>query len=127
MPFAARLGDPHTCPRQPPGGTITHGASSVMIEDRPAARKGDACDCADGPSHLGSGSRSVTIEDQPAARVGDTTCHHGEVIVGASSVIVGDASSFPDEGGPSPARSTPAASTSAMTTARTNGAPFVRP
>jgi uncharacterized Zn-binding protein involved in type VI secretion len=117
MPPAARLGDLHTCPKVPPGGAVIEGASSVLIEGRPAARQNDACACADGPSHVGSGSRGVLIEDQPAARLGDTTCHHGILLLGAATVMIGDA-------GPSSAA--PAAPTSAMTRARANGAPFLR-
>lgn len=124
MPPAARLGDLHTCPKMPPGGAIIAGASSVMFEGKPAARLNDACACADGPSHVGTASRSVTIEGQPAARVGDTTCHHGVILPpGATTVSIGDATSFPDEGAPAPASPAPAG---AMTTARANAAPFVR-
>lgn len=125
MPPAARVTDLHTCPKASKGGKIIAGASSVAFEGKPAARVNDACDCADGPSHVGSGSRSVTIEGKAAARVGDATCHHGVIRPpGAASVIIGDATSFPDEGtAPPPPTPAPA---SAMTTARTNGAPFLR-
>ena len=125
MPPAARLGDRHTCPKRPPGGAIIKGATSVTIEGRPAARLNDACICADGPSHVGSASRSVTIEGKEAARVGDTTCHHGVILPpGAATVVIGDATSFPDDGGAPPP--SPPAPAGAMTVAHTNGAPFVR-
>lgn len=112
MPLAARLADPHTCPRCA-GGTIAAGAATVFIEGKPAARMNDACDCGDGPSHVGSASPTVQIEGKGAARVGDTTCHHGVITAGASTVFIGDGGA----GG----------SASAMSTARNNAAPFVRP
>lgn len=86
------------------------GAPTVFINGKPAARLNDPCDCADGPSHVGSASPTVFIDGQPAARVGDTTCHHGVISTGSGDVNVGG-------GGPA----------GAMGTARSNGAPFVRP
>jgi uncharacterized Zn-binding protein involved in type VI secretion len=125
MPPAARLGDLHTCPKMPPGGAIIEGASSVSFDGFPAARINDACACADGPSHVGSGSRSVTIEGKPAARVGDATCHHGLILPpGSTSVSIGDATSFAEEGAAAPPPQAPAG---AMSTAHANGAPFLRP
>lgn len=113
MPPAARLGDQHTCPKQSSGGKIIQGASSVFINSKPAARLNDPCDCADGPSHVGSASPTVFIEGKAAARIGDTTCHHGVIVKGSTDVLIGNG------GGASPA--------GAMSTAHGNGAPFVRP
>lgn len=113
MPRAARLGDEHTCPKQPPGGKIIRGASSVFINSKPAARLNDPCACADGPSHVGSAAPKVLIEGKGAARVDDTTCHHGVITKGSANVFIGNG------GGAGPA--------GAMSTARGNGAPFVRP
>ncbi len=113
MPPAARLGDEHTCPNSSSGGKIIEGASSVFINSKPAARLNDACACGDGPSHVGSASPTVFFEGKAAARIGDTTCHHGVIIHGAANVIIGNG------GGASPA--------GAMSTARSNAAPFVRP
>lgn len=110
MPPAARLGDPHTCPHSS-GGTIIEGAATVFINGKPAARLNDACDCADGPSHVGSASPTVLIEGKNAARITDTTCHHGVIQQGSANVIIGGV------GGPA----------GAMGTARSNAAPFVRP
>ena len=127
MPPAARKTDLHTCPKAPPGGMIMEGSSTISFEGQPAARVNDACACADGPSHVGSGSASVTIEGKAAARVGDNTCHHGLILPpGAPSVIIGDASSFPDDGAAAPAPAPTPAPASAMTTAHANGAPFLR-
>lgn len=78
----------------------------------PAARLGDPHTC---PHSSGGtiieGAATVFINGKPAARIGDTTCHHGVISQGSANVIVG--------GGGGPA--------GAMGTARSNGAPFVRP
>ncbi len=111
MPPAARFGDQHTCPHSA-GGKIVAGAATVFINGKPAARLNDACQCADGSSHVGSASPTVSIEGSPAARLTDTTCHHGVINQGSGDVFIGD-------GGGSPA--------GAMSTARSNAAPFVRP
>jgi uncharacterized Zn-binding protein involved in type VI secretion len=125
MPPAARKTDLCDCPKCS-GGEIIEGSSSISFEGQPAALVGHAVDCADGPSYIGSGSPSVMIDGKAVARVGDSTCHHGKIKPpGAPSVIIGDASSFPDEdaaGPPAPS----AAPAGAMSTAFTNGAPFLR-
>lgn len=73
MPPAARLLDSTTH-----GGTIVFGAPTVLIGDRPAARKGDlhACPLSDGSvPHVGGvitqGAPTVLIENAQAARIGD--------------------------------------------------------
>jgi uncharacterized Zn-binding protein involved in type VI secretion len=127
MPPAARKTDLCTCPKCS-GGEIIEGSSSISFEGQPAALVGDAVDCEDGPSYIGSGSASVTIDGRAVARVGDNTCHHGVIKPpGAPSVIIGDGSSFPDEDAAPGAPAATPSPASAMTTARANGAPFLRP
>lgn len=66
------------------------GAPAVLIENLPAALLGDACTCAGPPDGITAGSGSILIDDKPAVRQGDATAHGGKVIAGASTVIFGD-------------------------------------
>ena len=95
MANAARVGDMHQCPAVT--GTVPHvggpitgpGASTVMIENKPAALADDACTCTGPASTIQSGSSSVTIENKAAARQGDPTAHGGSIQSGSSSVQIG--------------------------------------
>ncbi|MDO6422773.1 DNA/RNA non-specific endonuclease [Saccharophagus degradans] len=90
---AARLGDIDTGhPPSPPTPVIT-GSTNVLINSRPAARKGDML----APHHPGirtitSGSKTVTINGKNAARVGDSVNCGGRLLMGSPTVFIGDGS-----------------------------------
>ena len=92
MAAAARLGDVTGHP-----GIIVGGLKSVLIEKRPAARQGDNHACAMPPtagphptSTIVKGSTSVFIGGAAAARMGDTAGCGAPIIVGATTVLIGD-------------------------------------
>jgi uncharacterized Zn-binding protein involved in type VI secretion len=89
VPQAARIGDLEACPN---GGNsaIMTGATTVIIEGRPAARTGDKLDCGGGHTQIESGAPTVKIEGEHAARITDTTCHKGKLTTGAATVFIGD-------------------------------------
>lgn len=100
MPSAARLGDScsgHGCF---PATPIIQGSSDVIINGKPAARKGDmvllhACPCpmmphALHPRSISAGSSNVIINGKAAARVGDAIGCGGSVAAGSGDVIIGD-------------------------------------
>jgi uncharacterized Zn-binding protein involved in type VI secretion len=98
MPPAARLTDLHQCPMvtpgQPPiphvgGPVIGPGEPTVIIGGLPAARLGDMLMCTGPPDTIASGSATVMIGGKPAARMGDTTAHGGQIMLGASNVMIG--------------------------------------
>ncbi|MES2554499.1 MAG: PAAR domain-containing protein [Bacteroidota bacterium] len=98
MPFAARLTDFHECPMQSPapvpvphvGGPIVGpGEPTVIIGNLPAARVGDMLVCVGPPDSIVKGSSNVMIGGMPAARVGDQTAHGGQILVGATNVVIG--------------------------------------
>ncbi|QWL80387.1 PAAR domain-containing protein [Aeromonas hydrophila] len=100
MPSAARLGDScagHGCF---PATPIIAGSGDVIINGKPAARKGDAvllhaCPCPNMPHGIHSraisgGSSNVFINGNAAARVGDAIGCGGSVAAGSGNVIIGD-------------------------------------
>ncbi|CAB5694558.1 PAAR domain-containing protein [Aeromonas dhakensis] len=100
MPSAARLGDNcagHGCF---PATPIIAGSGDVIINGKPAARKGDdvllhACPCPNMPHGIHSraisgGSSNVFINGKAAARVGDAIGCGGSVAAGSGNVIIGD-------------------------------------
>lgn len=100
MPSAARLGDScagHGCF---PATPIIAGSGDVIINGKPAARKGDAvllhaCPCPKVPHGvhgraISAGSGNVIINGKPAARVGDAIGCGGSVAAGSGNVIIGD-------------------------------------
>lgn len=100
MPGAARLGDScagHGCF---PATPIIAGSSDVIINGKPAARKGDAvllhpCTCPNLPHGVHSraisaGSSTVIINGKLAARIGDAIGCGGSVAAGSGNVIIGD-------------------------------------
>ena len=96
MPFAARLGDSHTCPTHVPMPPCISGlilppcCVSVLIEGKPAARMGDICACVPpAPNIIIMGSSSVFIGGKPAARLGDSVAHGGLIFSGALTVNIG--------------------------------------
>ncbi len=88
---AARIGDIDTGhPPAPPTPVIT-GSTNVLVNFRPAARKGDML----APHHPGvriitEGSGSVNINGKPAARVTDAINCGGKLIIGSGNVFIGD-------------------------------------
>jgi len=97
MPFAARVGDLHSCPMTNPdgsphtGGPVlpSGGVTSVLIEGMPAAVLGTQCTCVGPPDVITKGSGTVLIGKKPAARQGDQTAHGGSITVAAKTVIIG--------------------------------------
>jgi uncharacterized Zn-binding protein involved in type VI secretion len=105
MPGAGRLGDKsnvpadaHGCPACPhPGvGPAIAGSADVLINKRPALRKGDpgihaAC-CGPNTWTAQTGSGTVNINGKPAHRQGDQDKHcggSGQLIEGSTDVIIG--------------------------------------
>ncbi|MFW5444510.1 MAG: PAAR domain-containing protein, partial [Methylococcaceae bacterium] len=62
----------------------------VLIDYMPAARVGDAALCIGPTDTISAGSATVFINGKPAARLGDSCAHGGKIIVGSSTVIIGD-------------------------------------
>jgi hypothetical protein len=62
----------------------------VKIGGLPAARKGDRLVCVGPPDSINQGSGSVFINGKPAARMGDSTGHGGKIVIGNSTVLIGD-------------------------------------
>ena len=101
MPPAARVYDSHTCPMVLPGtpplphlgGPILPPCCpTVLTLGSPQARMSDPCVCSGGPlDTIIRGSATVMAGSIPAARLGDNTAHGGVVVVGAPTVIIGDA------------------------------------
>ncbi|GAB7213619.1 hypothetical protein OS42_02300 [Dickeya oryzae] len=100
MPGAARLGDScagHGCF---PATPVIAGSGDVIINGKPAARKGDAvllhaCPCPNMPHGVHSraisaGSGTVIINGKLAARIGDAIGCGGSVAAGSGDVIIGD-------------------------------------
>lgn len=76
-------------------GTAVEGSPTVIINEAPAVRAGDATTqtCADCPAApttgtVTTGSSNVFINGQPAARVGDATDCGGTVVTGSSNVFI---------------------------------------
>jgi uncharacterized Zn-binding protein involved in type VI secretion len=95
MKPAARLTDAHVCPQTSPsphgGGAVTGpGASTVLIENLPAACLGDSCACAGPPNAITAGASTILVADKPAARLGDSTAHGGAIAAGSGTVLFGD-------------------------------------
>jgi uncharacterized Zn-binding protein involved in type VI secretion len=92
---AGRLGDTTSG-----GGQVISGATTVLINGRPAARVGDQIltprvepqgPCVGGP--IVSGSATVFIEGRPAARTGDlavTACGPEAIVTGSPNVVIGN-------------------------------------
>lgn len=96
MPPAARISDMHTCPMVTGvvphvGGPIILGSPTVITCAMPQARVGDMLTCVGPPDTITKGSATVMVNGMPAARLGDMTAHGGVIILGAPTVIIGDA------------------------------------
>jgi uncharacterized Zn-binding protein involved in type VI secretion len=106
MPPAARLTDMHVCPMVT--GLVPHVGGpvdgpcepTVLIEGLPAARVTDMLVCVGPPDMIAMGSPTVLIGGLMAARMGDPTVHGGVIVVGAPTVMIGEAGSpSPGAGG----------------------------
>jgi len=87
------LGDDHRCfvddGLSHRGGAIESGCDTVLVEGRPAARKGDVAHCEGGEKDEIRGHEpTVEIGGAPAARFGDRTTD-GFVTGGADATRVG--------------------------------------
>jgi uncharacterized Zn-binding protein involved in type VI secretion len=92
--FVAQVGSFQACPMCDPkphvgGLVIGPGASTVLVNGKPAALANDQCACTGPPSKLLSSGSTVLIENKPVARVGDQTDHGGAVVLGCSSILAG--------------------------------------
>lgn len=87
---AARQTDPHGCPNHGVSPIDSPCEAGVLIENKPAARQGDAATCPTGPDAILDGSPTVLIGNKPAARVTEKCAHGGAVLFGANSVFIGN-------------------------------------
>jgi len=71
------------------GPILPPGAATVLIAALPAATVGDRCTCNGPPDTIAKGSSSVMINGKPAARRGDPTAHGGVIVGGAPTVMIG--------------------------------------
>jgi len=132
MPPAARIGDMHSCPMVNPGPVPHVGgpilppcAPTVITCGMPQARIGDLATCAGPPDVIVKGSASVVVSGSPAARMGDSTAHGGVIVVGAPTVIIGDAGGS-GGGAMSVALPVPPMAPSCMAEAAAENSSFVR-
>lgn len=135
MPPAARITDMHTCPMVT--GLVPHVggpimppcAVTVLTCSLPQARVGDMAVCVGPPDTIIKGSATVMVNNMPAARMGDMTAHGGVIVVGAPTVIIGDAGGG-GGGGAAPGMTSagsyqaPAAQAKALVNAAKDGLPF---
>jgi uncharacterized Zn-binding protein involved in type VI secretion len=104
-------------------------AVTVLTCAMPQARVGDKLFCIGPPDTIVKGSATVMVNRMPAARLGDLTAHGGVIVIGAPTVIIGDAGSR-GGGGAAPgltssgAYSAPAAQAKALVMAAKGGTPF---
>jgi uncharacterized Zn-binding protein involved in type VI secretion len=88
MPPAARLTDHHTCSHV--GGPLVPKCEpTVIIGNRPAARRTDRGACKASHDAIAQGEPSVMFNGEQAARIGDPTRHGGRVVQGDSTVLIG--------------------------------------
>jgi uncharacterized Zn-binding protein involved in type VI secretion len=71
------------------GPILPPGAPTVLIGGVPAATVGTPCVCVGPPDSIVMGSTTVMIQNKPAARLGDTTAHGGTIILGCMTVLIG--------------------------------------
>ena len=96
MPAAARISDPHMCPRVEPGpvphvgGPIFTGSMNVLIGYLPAARIGDRAVCVGPIDKVREGAGTVLINQRRASRRSDGMNHGGIITAGCPTVMIGD-------------------------------------
>jgi uncharacterized Zn-binding protein involved in type VI secretion len=71
------------------GPILPPGAPTVLIGGVPAATVGTPCVCVGPPDSIVMGSTTVLIQNKPAARLGDTTAHGGTIVMGLPTVLIG--------------------------------------
>jgi len=71
------------------GPILPPGVVNVLIGGLPAATTGDMLMCAGGPDSIVKGSSTVLINNKPAARMGDLTAHGGMIVLGCLTVNIG--------------------------------------
>lgn len=91
MKPAARLGDMQSCPSHGPAPIAATGSPRVLIGDAHAARVTDHVLCNGAPTPILQGATTVLIDNLPAARVGDPTAHGGVIVTGRDNVLIGGA------------------------------------
>ena len=95
MPSMILIGDMHICPKaEGPkphvGGPVSGpGATTVLVEGRPAAAKGDMLICVGPPDSINSGVSNVKLEGKLAASPLELTEHGGKIIATCTSVLIG--------------------------------------
>ena len=71
------------------GPIVGPGVANVLIGGLPAAVLGDSCTCVGPPATIINGSTKVFINNKPAARMGDAPSHGGKISIGCPTVIIG--------------------------------------
>ena len=71
------------------GPVMPPGAPIVLIGNLPAATVGGQCLCVGPPDAIILGSTTVLIQNKPAARFGDSTAYGGSIVMGCSTVLIG--------------------------------------
>jgi uncharacterized Zn-binding protein involved in type VI secretion len=75
-------------------------AVTVLTTSLPQARISDMLTCVGPPDVIAMGSFTVLTMGLPSARMGDMTVHGGAIVVGAPTVLIGDAGSANVAAGP---------------------------
>jgi uncharacterized Zn-binding protein involved in type VI secretion len=94
---AARVTDNHVCPMVT--GVVPHVGGpilppcmpNVLTVGLPQARVSDMLTCVGPPDVIALGSFTVLTGKLPSARMGDMTVHGGTIVMGAPTVLIGDA------------------------------------
>jgi len=94
---AARVTDNHVCPMVT--GVVPHVGGpilppcmpTVLTMGLPQARVSDMLTCVGPPDVIAMGSFTVLTGKLPSARMGDMTVHGGVIVMGAPTVLIGDA------------------------------------
>lgn len=89
MPPASRITDMHACPLHG-GGPEISGSFDVITGYIPQGRVGDTLVCPPGVDVIVKGSSTVLVNNRQAARIGDPTAHGGKMAAGCPTVIIGD-------------------------------------
>ena len=71
------------------GPILPPGVPTVLIGGQPAATVGDRASCTGPPDTILKGSSSVRIDGKAAARRGDPTAHGGVITAGVPTVLIG--------------------------------------
>ncbi|MTI31894.1 PAAR domain-containing protein [Xanthovirga aplysinae] len=97
----ATIGSMHICPKvetppapAPPiphvgGPVLGPGVTTVLINDKPAAVKGDKCVCVGPPDSIKEGNANVLFNGKQVATMGSKTAHGGFISIGDPTVLIG--------------------------------------